>query len=86
MLRPPAATASLKAESALKLYRQSNKAWYNASMSDKKYIITSGESLLTLLENVNQYMANGYVPTGGVCLTYGGNTYPDGYCQALVKT
>ncbi len=48
-----------------------------------KYIIIGQDSSYNLSVNVNEYMKNGWIPQGGVCVYWAGESTI--YYQAMIK-
>lgn len=49
----------------------------------EKYLVIQGTSIAHLAEQVNEYMAKGWQPSGGVVIGNPGNQ--NQYCQAITR-
>lgn len=50
-----------------------------------QYKILTGESVLEIERNVNEAFSGGWVPQGGVSVTYNANTKTFSFFQSVVK-
>ena len=50
-----------------------------------QYKVVTGESVLEIERNVNEAFGSGWVPQGGVSVTYNTNTKTFSFFQSMVK-